>query len=415
MSSHRRKEDGHTLVFFKSQGRIAPLRFRLDNPPVRYHSTLIVLALACMPIASHAENVTNWSFLGGHIGPDWRISGQATTTAEIGGLRVIPQSDVKIFRETHLGHGVDAAEITYLALRNTEAVFLWHRSGEPEDQIVRLPFAFVHTTVPSTVKLDLQWYEEWDPHADRMGLLLPKGADVQLLQIKLIGRSPLEKVLAAIRSSWIFDTFTPYSVNFLWGPIFTMSPIARERLFIDLPPHGTYGNSILYAIILLSLAGSFAWNLVRKDRQRAALFALGVIAAAWTLSDVRMGTELLSYVRDDWESYWSKPTHKRIFRERSDFPIFLKSVKPLVEDRSRYIFLTQYPYPLLGLMRYHTYPAMPVAPEAATEGVDTWVLYDRPEVTMNDEGRLIAGETPISPPGEMLFRLREGTFVFRTR
>lgn len=381
---------------------------------MRIRPLLIALLLAVVPVSAHASSKTTWSFLGGQVDKDWGIIGQAKTSTEIGGLRLQTESDIKMFRETKLPHRVDTVEITYLSLRDTEAVFFWHRRGDPEGQIVQLPFHFSPTMVAETVKLDARWYKEWDANADIMGIMIPKGADVQLLQFKLTGLNVIDKILTGIHSYWTFDTFTPYSINFLWGPILSSSPIARQRLFTDLPPHGTYANTVWYVLLIITLLAAFSWAWNTGDRRRATLVLLGVTAACWILSDLRMGVEMVSYAAHDVDTYWSKPVEERTFRERGDFPLFVAAVKPLVADRGRYIFLTQFPYPFLGLIRYHTFPSMPVAPEAIVEGVDTWVVFERPDVSISPEGQLMAEGKPISQPGEILFALRDGTFVFRT-
>lgn len=395
--------------------RLVEGSFPLDNPPVHYRNVIIVLTLLCMPVAAHAASKTTWSFLGSQVGPEWRVNGKARTTAEIGGLHIIPEEDTKIFREAQFTHAVDSVEITYLSLQETAAMLLWHRPGEPPEEVVQLPFVFTRTMVASTIKLDTAWFTEWTSHPDTVGLLLPKGSDIQILQIAFVGLSPLEKAAALLRSYWTFDRFTPYTVNFLWGPVFTMSPIARENLYMELPPHGTYANTVWYLLILGTAIGCTTWGWKRQRRRQALLCLAGAIATLWILSDVRMGLEAVSYARTDLVEYWNQPIPERKFRERADFPVFLNAIVPLLMDRGRYIFLTQYEYPLLGLLRYHTYPSGPVAPEKATEGVDTWVIYERPEITVNAEGQLTSEGKPISLPGAVLFEFRPGAFVFRIR
>ena len=394
---------------------LVPFVVELDNPPVRFRNALIVLALTCIPFTVHAASKTTWSFLGGQIGPEWRITGQAKTTAEIGGLRIAPQEDVKVFREAQFLHAVDSVEITYLSPQDAQAVLLWHRPGDPAEDVVQLPFLFSSTMVASTIKIDTGWYDEWSLHPDMVGLMLPKGADIQLLQLSFTGWNLWDKVVGFVRSYWTFDRFSPYSVNFLWGPIFTVSPIARESLFAELPPHGTYANTVWYLLLLVMIAGCTAWGWKSHNRRNVILCVAGFLGALWIVLDLRMGMEAISYARADLTEYWMQPDAEKKFRERGDFPAFLSAVRPLLTDRGRYVFLTQFEYPLLGLMRYHTYPSEPVAPEKITEGVDTWVIYDRPEIAMNAEGQLTSEGKPISLPGEMLLAFRPGVFVFRTR
>src|SRR3990167_4298228 len=84
-----------------------------------------------MPVAAYAESKTVWSFLGGQVGPEWRVQGTATTTAEVGGLRIRPETDTKIFREAALPHSADFIEVTYLSLTDNQAILLWHNPGGP--------------------------------------------------------------------------------------------------------------------------------------------------------------------------------------------------------------------------------------------------------------------------------------------
>ncbi|MEK7562888.1 MAG: hypothetical protein AAB544_00660 [Patescibacteria group bacterium] len=382
---------------------------------MRYRYALIALALASMPAMVSAKSQTVWSFLGGQVGPEWRVQGTATTTAEVGGLRIRPETDTKIFREAALPHSADYIEVTYLSLTDNQAILLWHNPGDPAEEIIQLPFLMPRTTVAKTVKLDVGWFDQWVGRPDVVGISLPKGSDVQLMQIAFVRLNPFEKAGALLKSYWTFDRLTPYSINFLWGPIFTPSPVARETLYQILPPHGTYANQVWYVLLLLSATVCVVLQWKPKYRRKALAALGGLFAAVWILSDLRMGTEAMRYALHDIQEYWRKPAAERSFRERADFPVFMKQVQPLVEDRGRYIFLTQYAYPLLGLMRYHTYPSEPVAPETAGEGVDTWVIYERPEISINEEGRLVSEGQPISAPGEILYVMRPGAFVFRTR
>jgi hypothetical protein len=375
---------------------------------------LIALTLICLPLSAHAATKTTWSFLGGKIGPEWRITGNAQSMAEIGGLRIAPQEDVKIFREAQFPHAVDYVEITYLALKDTQAALIWHTPGTPQEEIVQLRFQFTRTMVAETVKIDTGWFSEWSSHPDLVGLALPQGSDIQLLQLTFTGQSVIDNIIGYVRSYWTFDRFTPYSINFLWGPIITASPVAREQLFTDLPPHGTYANTAWYLLLAASMTLCIAWGWQQQCRRRALLLLMILLGAVWILSDLRMGLEAVSYARADLAKYWMQPDAEKKFRERGDFPVFLQAIQPLLTDRGRYVFLTQFEYPLLGLMRYHTYPSVPVAPEKITEGVDTWVIYERPEISVNDKGQLASEGNPISLPGKVLFEFRPGAFVFRT-
>ncbi len=372
------------------------------------------MAVAIIPLSAHAESITNWSFLGGQVGPEWLINGQFKSAADMGGLRIIAESDVNVFRKLQTEHGVDAVEITYLSLQKTEAALIWHLPGTPENEVVQLPISFAASTVPTTKRIDAGRYEEWIRHPDVVGLRLGKGSDIQIIQIRLIGWNTQEKVWNALQSYWTFDTMSPYSVNFLWGPVFTGSPITRTTLYTDLPPKGLYANIVWYALLLLAGAVAIAWAKIFKQRRQSTLAFVMIAGSIWMLSDIRMGAEIVSYALHDIASMNVDNPRDQRFRERASFPAFIHAVAPLVADRGRYVFLTQYPYPFLGLMRYHTHPALPVGPEAAADGLDTWVIFARGDIGMNEAGQLTSEGKIVSPPGRILLEFGPDTFVFRS-
>ena len=332
----------------------------------------------------------------------------------MGGLRILAESDITIFRETNVDHPVDAVEITYLAPQGTEALLLWHVPGTPDNEVLQLPVMLAAAVVPTTKKIDTSWYKEWVRKPKMLGLRVPKGTDIQIMHFRLRGWNMFDRAWNAVQSYWTFDVFSPYSVNFLWGPILSGSPIARESLYLDLPPHGTYANSVWYVVLLVMGVIALAAGKMRKRAQALGAAFVILLCALWLLSDIRMGSEVLSYVWTDFAGHNTVHPQKEQFRERGNFLAFAGAAAPLVTDRGRYVFLTQYPYPFLGLMRYHTYPSLPVGPEAVTEGIDTWVVFARGDVGVDAEGRLTSEGKVVSAPGRILLDFAPDSFVFRT-
>jgi hypothetical protein len=66
-------------------------------------------------------------------------------------------------------------------------------------------------------------------------------------------------------------------------------------------------------------------------------------------------------------------------------------------------------------MKYEAYPALPVAYDKDTEGIDTWIIYNRNDIKPNEEGRLMLDGKAISPPGDIMMQFEPGAFVFVTR
>ena len=85
-----------------------------------------------------------------------------------------------------------------------------------------------------------------------------------------------------------------------------------------------------------------------------------------------------------------------------------------LEDQEKYIFIATHRWPFLGLMRYYTYPNIPVDPLQAEE-TDTWIVYRRPDFTIDARGRLTSDGIAFSSPGKVLHEFEKGTFVFRVQ
>lgn len=376
-------------------------------------SILFSLVIVLLPSGGYAATVEQWNFLGSQVGPEWRVKGQSETKAEVGGLHIIAKSDTRIFREIRHRNPIDGIAITYRAAETLEAALVWHAADMEENAVTKLSFMMDASATPVTVKIDARWFPEWDPHPITLGIEVPKGSDIQIQSIDLLHWTLWDRMKNSLRSYWTFDTFSPYSINFVWGPVFSENPIATEQLFLELPPHGVFANVVWYLLLLTLVIFAFLWKKIRAWSTLPRLLLLIACGSLWILSDLRMGTELLFSAVRDLEHHWYEPEEFRTFRERADFPIFLSHVLPLLEDRGRYIFLTQYPYPLLGIMRYKTYPAAPVGPEAAAEGLDTWVIYARPDMGVNDAMQLTKDGEAVTSPGTILYEKGPGNFVFR--
>ena len=71
---------------------------------------------------------------------------------------------------------------------------------------------------------------------------------------------------------------------------------------------------------------------------------------------------------------------------------------------------TAFEWPYFGSLRYYTYPSLPNPDEPVS---DTWVIYDRSDITVGEDGMLYLNTEPFTKPGELLGRFDENSFVFR--
>ncbi len=145
---------------------------------------------------------------------------------------------------------------------------------------------------------------------------------------------------------------------------------------------------------------------------RIFLFCFAVL---WLVFDLRMGLEILSYVRADYATYVSQRPGERSLRNFENFHQVLDRSRPFLAGQSSYMFLSEEGTPYLSHMRYFTYPSVPLPLGEPAEHANIWIVYKRPDISVNDQGELVAKQQVISAPGDVLERFDDSSFLFRTR
>jgi hypothetical protein len=128
-----------------------------------------------------------------------------------------------------------------------------------------------------------------------------------------------------------------------------------------------------------------------------------------------MGAEVISFAKKDIQTWWSKPIELKDFRDRNSFTAFALTAAPFTEGKDNYVFIASHGWPFWGSIKYEAYPALPIGLEGDTEGIDTWIIYNRNDIKPNKEGRLVLNGKSISPPGDIMMQFEPGAFVFVTR
>jgi len=381
--------------------------------------TIVLLALLLLPFSVSAKQETVWSFVDSVNPPgDWEGKGLDSAQMTDVGLLVQTEHEGQLARDTKWAHGVDTLRVTYASETPTTMQFRWHARGTPPSHMVVLPVGLEQTSIPLTLDLDLTQFDQWDRHTPRVALAFEPGATVVVRALAFTGYNVFEKARTAWSSLWEFDDLRAYSINFLWGPQMTYNPIARAEIFRHFPPLGNSFNWVAYAVLAVLLAVLFVRyclahrNMGAVRREIAAICA--IFAVFWVFLDVRMGLEIMKYLRDDYVAYFSQPPERKEFRDRGHFHTFVGSVDPLLKAERRYVFLAPSAWPFLGLIRYLTYPSLPTMPGEGQKDVRTWVVFERPDIAVNADGRLTEDGNPISLPGEVIHEFEPGTFLFRT-
>jgi hypothetical protein len=247
-----------------------------------------------------------------------------------------------------------------------------------------------------------------------------------LQTIQLQRWSLAEKIGEAWHSFWTFDNYRPYSINFLWGPLFTSNPVGRSQLFTTLPPKGWSANRLFLTILgVVALLLFLHWWLIAKRGQRPLLRTLPagisghlvlffmVFAALWLVLDLRMGMEFLRYVKTDYTAYIAKPAGEKLFRDHRNFEDVMQQSLPVLQQQPRYLFLGPSQTPFLARMRYFTFPSVPVEEGQNEQDVHTILVFERPDIAMDSQNRLTQDGQVMTSPGKILQRFSDQSFLFQ--
>ncbi len=388
-----------------------------------WHRLLFGSLLLALPLCASAKQSTVWNF---QDVTDLRSVGQWTVTnwdrpnLTPEGLHIQTPRDGKMVRQGGASHRTDEIRLTFTHVRPTEALLLWHPRGTPADQLIQMPFSIDGQSDPDTVSIDLSSIPQWDTHTDKIGFALPAGADVTLMNITMIGYNPVERLWAGLRSFWTFDTFRAYTINFVWGPILRWTETGRQNIFLTLPPIGRSGNWVFY-LTLACAACIIAvhWRRTRAQEkpslwQRPLLLSLLVIAACWLTYDIRMGTEMISYAVHDVQTSILPPPEQRTFRAYEKFFTVVEQSLPAIQEQKHFAFVGPDNSPFISRMRYLAYPSIPVETGDSLEGVTTWLIFSRDDITVDDQGRLLQNGKVLVPSGKILERFSGNSFLYRS-
>ena len=382
--------------------------------PPRHLLSIGFLVACLLPWSASAATITEWDFSDGVFHEGWEAGGNPSFERRPDGLLITTLAQTLFGRSIQLTHPIEVIAIDYMGYDPIEGWVYWHRPGDPQDDLLRAPLLFSPTEGIGTVSVDMTKFHKWKRNADFVGIGLPEGSQILLQRIRLMSWSPGEKLIEGLKSFWTFDVRRPSSVNFLWGPHIVWNPLAREVMFRVSAPAAESVNRYFYFVMVLGIA----WTLfkIRKhpvSKKKTLTALLTLMAVLWVFYDVRMGSEFFGYLQRDYRKYWSRPVGERTFRERSYFNDFAAAIAPMVQDREEYIFVATHRWPFLGLIRYYTYPSIPTQPFQEGTHIDTWVVYDRPDIIVNKQGELESEGTVLSSPGAVLHEFSEGTFIFR--
>jgi hypothetical protein len=375
-------------------------------------SLVIACALLALPCSALAAQETVWDFTNGNAPGEWRVTGLSPApTLGRDGLRIRSSREGRIEHVFAPQHRVDLVTIEYTSMQDAELLFLFADG----DKVYQIPVKVYATATPQEVQPPVTNYKAWDPRTEMVGIAVPAGLDLTLQRITVSSVNPVEKVGYVLQGLLKFDTAKPYIINFLWGPRLVFTPAELNDLFVTIPPKAPSVNVLLYGLIVIVIIVCVAMVRSRKWQvSRACTLCCITVATLWIAYDVRMGSEFMGYLQDDYNMYWSMPPEDRIFRVRGSFNAYAEMMAPILQQVPEYGFVAG-DENYVDFLRYITYPSLPVRPEAMGTGITLLAVFNRPDALMDADGRLILGTGFQTPPGDVVAVYDLDSFLFRIR
>jgi hypothetical protein len=384
----------------------------------------VVILFLLLPVQAEAKSTRvyeKWLFRTAEDIDAWKAVNLDEAKLMSEGLEFDVNEKAVFFRALPEGFhkNVDAIKMQYDGTGLDEIAIIVIRTNEEGDIENRFRLVKIPQDGIDDLYIPLAFYRPDIEGADVFAVSFSGTAkDVTFDGVRFLHYSPLDKLYGAWKSFWIFEPFNAHTINILLGPTITS----------DIGPINTYVNwkllslavnaPIMLGLTLFGIALLFwgVWHVQSLGRDWRDVIRvilrrfLLVTLAVWVLYDFRMGWEFVNAVARDHVNYISADSAERTFRDRGRFYDFAKFTKELVKDREYYEVFLPDQWPYFGNMRYETYPSLPNADEPVS---DTWVIYNRPDIWVNDDRKLVLGDMPFSNPGEVIGRFDEWSYIFR--
>lgn len=372
---------------------------------------LIACATLLIPVTEAAQS-TVWNFRGS-IPQGVTVQHLTTVEGTLDGLYIDTQTDGFVQLPT-LTHAADVLRLRVTNAAPAEIAVLWRtpdlNPGEYYQENVVLPAG-----EGKEVSVLLHQVPEWAWSAPFLGLAFPTGSKLLIEELEWKRYSIGEKLMNGFASFWTPDQFRLYSINFLWGPLLAPTPEARATLYDSLPPRSWSATRIFYAVLIAAIviAAILRWTMPEFGTKRMLATLTIVGAALWIVFDLRMTQEILAYVRDDWQTYVLEEPGKRTLRSHVTLYDALEVTDDVLGDDDRYVLVAQENTPFFSNVRYALYPAVPVRIGESTEGVRTWIIFARDDVTAENGTLAMRDGTVLAQSGSVLHRFDDTSFIFR--
>lgn len=388
---------------------------------MKFFLSLFALLLF-LPLPAQAVQINEWKIESQEELKEWSFSGINEGSITTGGFQFDIAGQATMFRPLpkDFHSSVDAIEIAYDPKDLTEVTLLLLTFNKENKITRRFKISFLggdEETATEYVPLDL--YRDNITGTEELAIVYKGDAKGVLFKhIKFFRYNILEEMLGAWRSFWRMQSFQPFTINILHGPViirdigpYHLAPsqhvLARSVNAYLVVGLSFFGIALLfYGFYRIAKKGE-KWTVIRP---RLLHVFFGSVLAVWLLYDLRMGSEFIRNVADDHWNFIQAPPLQQKFRDVGNFPAFAEGAREHLQGVEQYEFFARDRWPYFGMMRYETYPAKPNPGEPSS---DVWVIYDRKDMIVGNDGRLMLSGQAITEPGEVLWRFDQRSFIFR--
>jgi hypothetical protein len=382
---------------------------------VRLVPLLLTLAFLTLPITVSAQFAFGWDFRG-QVPEGWQIQGVAGAQGAADGLHLkISPEGGGILRNVSFPSKPESAIIRVRSERNTNGYLLWHLKGAPEGSVPQLPFQLDASESFKEIQLPLSYYKkQWGANVETLGIFFDADSELVIESLSLHRYSLSEKAIEVVRGFWTFDEFRPYSINFLWGPLISYTPAMRAMLYETLPPYAHSATQWMYVLLGVCLG---VWIVLRFWKSPAAVTVLGILctvfAGLWIVFDVRMGSEIVAYALRDLNGYALAPQGQRMLRTHQGIFDTLDEAMPELQKHERFGLVTM-ENAFYSLIRYRSYPTLPMTPDMSQSGITLWLVGYRDDARIDAQNRLVVGEKILSGSGRIIRQFDSRSYLFST-
>lgn len=390
---------------------------------VFFSAWCLVLGISFGVQTAEAVQVEEWKIEGQKEIEEWSFSGinQGRVTPE--GFQFDVAEQATMFRPLpeDFHSSVDGIELSYDAADLEEVTLLFLQFNDDNKITRRFKMSFIVSDDdgPTMQYIPLDLYRSDIVGTEEFAIVFKGDAKGILFKhVKFSRYNMFEEALGAWRSFWRMQSFQPFTINILHGPIVirdigpyflaesqhVLAQSVNAYLLVGL---STFGIALLFFGLYRIHGRGEEWNDVRRS---LLMIFFGTVLAVWLFYDLRMGSEFIRNVADDRWNYITASSLAKDFRDVGNFHEFAAGARKHLENVPQYELFMRERWPFFGMMRYETYPAKPNPGEPSS---DTWVIYDRKDMRVGNDGRLMLSGEPITEPGEILWRFDPYSFVFR--